>query len=75
MKYEVNVDEMSTTIITLLEKTIDKNVKPFGTYDTAKIKMMMQTTYIISKIIYLYTRRLVDKIDISANIIVKKFQE
>lgn len=42
MQYEVNIDEVITVVTTLLCEEIDTNVEPFGTYETAKIKMMME---------------------------------
>ena len=34
--YEINIDEASTTITTLLVEEIDKSEKKFGTYDVVK---------------------------------------
>ena len=36
--YEINVDEASATISTLLAEEIDKEAKPFGTYDIFKLR-------------------------------------
>lgn len=43
LHYEVNIDDVTNTIIALIDEIIDKNVKPFSTYEIAKIKMMMET--------------------------------
>ena len=37
--YEINVDEASTAIITLLSKEFDKEEKHFGTYDIVKSRV------------------------------------
>ena len=37
--HEINVDEASATITTLLEKEMDKEAKPFGTYDIVKLRV------------------------------------
>ena len=37
--YEINVDEASVVIIALLSKEMDKEEKPFGTYDIVKSKV------------------------------------
>lgn len=39
--YEVNIDEVSATKTMLLAEEIDKDAKPFGTYETKKIKMLI----------------------------------
>ena len=39
--YEINVDEASTTITTLLAEEIDKSAKIFGNYDMVKPKVTM----------------------------------
>lgn len=43
MQYEVNIDEIIVAMIAFLSEEIDKNSKPFNTYEKVKIKMMMQT--------------------------------
>ena len=40
--YEINIDEVSSTITTLLVEEIDKSAKPFGTYDVVKSKVEME---------------------------------
>ena len=49
--YEINVDEASATITTLLAKEIYKDAKAFGNYEMAKSKITMElkTTSIIKK--------------------------
>ena len=44
--YEINVDDASTTITTLLSKEMDKEAKPFGTYDIVKsrVEIDLKTT-------------------------------
>ena len=42
MQYEVSINETTATFSALLSKEIDKNVKPFNNYESAKIKMLMQ---------------------------------
>ena len=37
--YEINVDEASTAITTLLSKEMDKEAKYFGTYDIVKSRV------------------------------------
>ena len=37
--YEINVDEASATITTLLVEEMDKEAKPFGTYDIIKSRV------------------------------------
>ena len=37
--YEINVDEASAAITTLLVEEIDKDSKPFGTYDIVKSRV------------------------------------
>ena len=40
--YEINVDEASTTITTLLVEEVDKEATTFGNYDIAKSKITME---------------------------------
>ena len=40
--YEINIDEASTTITTLLVEDIDKEAKAFGNYEMAKSKLTME---------------------------------
>ena len=40
--YEINVDEASTTITTLLVEEVDKNEKIFGNYEMVKSKITME---------------------------------
>ena len=49
--YEMNIDEASTTITTLLAEEIDKSAKPFGPYDVfiSKIEMELKTTSVLKK--------------------------
>jgi hypothetical protein len=49
--YEINVDEASTTITTILVEEIDKDAKAFGNYEMAKSKITMElkTASIIKK--------------------------
>ena len=49
--YEINVDEASTTITTLLSKEMDKEEKPFGTYDNVKsrVEINLRTTLAMKK--------------------------
>lgn len=42
LKYEVNLDDVSIVVIKLLFKEIEKNAKPFNTYEIGKIKMVME---------------------------------
>ena len=37
--YEINVDEASVAITTLLSEEMDKEAKPFGTYDIIKSRV------------------------------------
>ena len=39
LPYEVNIDEVTTTIITLLEIEVEKDVKSFKRYETKKVKI------------------------------------
>ena len=43
MQYDINVDEVTIVVIALLFEEIDMNVEPFSTYETIKIKIMMET--------------------------------
>ena len=49
--YEINVDEASTTITTLLVEEVDKTAKIFGNYDVmkSKIEMELKTTSTLKK--------------------------
>lgn len=49
--YEINIDEASTTITTLLAEEIDKSDPHFGTYDVvrSKIDMELKTTSTIKR--------------------------
>ena len=49
--YEINVDEASTTITTLLAKEVDKTTKIFGNYDVmkSKVEMELKTTSTLKK--------------------------
>ena len=49
--YEINIDEASATITTLLAKDIDKSAPHFGTYDVvrSKVDMELKTTFTIKK--------------------------
>ena len=49
--YEINVDEASIAIIALLSKEIDKEEKPFGTYDIVKsrVEIDLKTTSAMKK--------------------------
>lgn len=49
--YEVNIDEASATITTLLAEEIDKSAPHFGTYDVvrSKVDMEMKTTSTLKK--------------------------
>ena len=49
--YEINVDEASTTITTLLAEEVDKSAKIFGNYEVekSKITMELKTTSVIKK--------------------------
>ena len=40
--YEINIDEASVEITTLLAEDIDKSEKPFGTFDVVKSKVEME---------------------------------
>lgn len=40
--YEINIDEASATITTLLVDDIDKSAKPFGTFNVVKSKFEME---------------------------------
>ena len=40
--YEINIDEASTTITSLLAEDIDKTTKPFSTFDVVKSKVEME---------------------------------
>ena len=49
--YEIKIDEATTTITALLAEKIDKNTKPFGTYDIvkSKVEMELKTTSVIKR--------------------------
>ena len=49
--YEINVDEASTTITTLLAEEVDKNAKIFGNYDMlkSKVEIELKTTSTLKK--------------------------
>ena len=49
--YEINIDEASVAITTLLAEEIDKSAKPFGTFDVvkSKVEMELKTTSTIKK--------------------------
>ena len=49
--YEINVDEASTAITTLLLEEMDKEEKPFGTYDIVKsrVEIDLKTTAAMKK--------------------------
>ena len=49
--YEINVDEASVAITTLLAKEMDKEEKPFGTYDIvkSKVEIDLKTTSAMKK--------------------------
>ena len=51
LPYEVNIDETSTTITTLLLEEVDKNAPYFGTFDEekARITTNLQTTKEVRK--------------------------
>lgn len=39
---EVNIDEAISSITSLLAKQVDKDTKPFGRYETKKLKITIQ---------------------------------
>ena len=49
--YEINIDEASIEITTLLAEEIDKSAKLFGTYDVvrSKVEMELKTTLVLKK--------------------------
>ena len=49
--YEINVDEASAIITTLLVEEVDKNAKIFGNYDVmkSKVEMELKTTSTLKK--------------------------
>ena len=42
LDYEINVDEASATITTLLVEEVDKSAKVLGNYEMAKSKIIME---------------------------------
>ena len=51
LRYEINLDEASTTITTLLAEEVEKTTKVFGNYEMmkSKIDMELKTTSKINK--------------------------
>lgn len=41
--YEINIDEATVKITKMLDEKIDKDANPFDTYETSKVKLLMQT--------------------------------
>ena len=49
--YEINIDEASIAITTLIVEEVDKGAKLFGTYDVvkSKVEMELKTTSTLKK--------------------------
>lgn len=39
LPYEINIDEATTTITTLLDDSVDKDAETFDSYETTKVKI------------------------------------